>query len=422
MIACITEYGALGNGRTICTEAFRKAIEVCSLSGGGMVYVTAGTYLTGPIHFKSNINLHLEAGAEIRFSQNIQDYPLVYTRWEGVECTVYSPQIYGDGLENVSITGQGVLNGQGADWWKLVWSNGLEYPRPRLINFTKCKKIVLDGIQLVNSPSWTVHPLLSENITINNITIVNPADSPNTDGINPESCKNVHISNCHVDVGDDCVTLKAGVEDCIDKVPCENITITNCTMVHGHGGVVIGSEMSGCVRNVVISNCIFEGTDRGIRIKSRRGRGGIVEDVRVDNIIMKQVLCPFVIHLFYFCGPRGKVKYVWDKDTYPVDAATPVFRRIHFSNITARDVRACAGFLYGLPEMPAEEITFSNITVEMAEEATPAMPAMMDGIEPMSGRGFFCCNVRDIKFSHVKVQGHKGRDFEIVNGKHIDIF
>lgn len=158
-----------------------------------------------------------------------------------------------------------------------------------------------------NSPNWTIHPVRCENVTIDNLTIVNPFDSPNTDGIDPESCRNVRITGCHIDVGDDCIAVKAGTEDALEDVPCENIAITGCTMVHGHGGVVLGSEMSGGIRRVSITGCVFDGTDRGIRIKSRRGRGGAVEDVSVTGIVMNDVLCPLVINLMYFCGKDGKL-------------------------------------------------------------------------------------------------------------------
>jgi polygalacturonase len=294
------------------------------------------------------------------------------------------------------------------------------YPRPKLISFHNCNNVLIEGVTLTNSPSWTVNPILCENVTVDKITIKNPADSPNTDGINPESCKNVHISNCHIDVGDDCITLKSGTEDTELRVPCENITITNCTMVHGHGGVVIGSEMSGDIRNVTISNCVFECTDRGIRMKSRRGRGGVVEDIRINNIVMKDVLCPFIANLYYFCGPKGKDKYVWDKDPYPITSETPAFRRIHFSNITARKVRAAAGFLYGLSEMYIEDVSFENISIAMAQDAEPGMADMMSNLDPMKQRGFFCSNVKDITFNNVTISNNEGPAFYVENGINIE--
>lgn len=416
----VTDFGAAADGKTNCTSAFEEAIKAASEAGGGTVFVTAGKYLTGPIYLRSNITLHLDAGAVLLFSNDISDYKVVNSRWEGVEREVYSSCIYGDGLENIAITGRGTLDGQGDFWWKIYRENNIEYPRPKLISFQYSSNVLIEGIKLVNSPSWTINPICCENVTIDKVTIINPSDSPNTDGIDPDSCKNVHISNCHIDVGDDCIVIKSGTEDTEKRVPCENVTITNCTMVHGHGGVVLGSEMSGSIRNVVINNCVFEGTDRGIRMKSRRGRGGVIEDIRVNNIVMKDVICPFTLNLYYFCGPRGNDKYVWDKNPYPVTDETPAFRRIHFSNISAREVSASAGFLYGLAEMYAEDITFNNVDIAMKKDAEPGMPDMLSNLEPMKQRGFYCGNVHNICFTDVKISGHEGPSFEIENGSGIE--
>jgi polygalacturonase len=416
----ITVFGAVPDGTSLCSGAFASAVNACMKSGGGTVYVPAGTFLTGPIRLESNMNLYLDAGAKLVFSRNKDDYPLVHARWEGSECLVHMPMIYGNNLENVAVSGFGMMDGQGAYWWDLFKSGNLDYPRPRFISFEDSSRILIEGIKLVNSPSWTINPVRCSNVTIDKITISNPSDSPNTDGINPDSCKYVHISNCHVDVGDDCITIKSGTEKSEYKISCENITIVNCTLTRGHGGVVIGSEMSGGVKNVVISNCIFEGTDRGIRLKTRRGRGGTVEDIRVSNLVMKNVMCPFVIHQYYFCGEGGKEKIVWDKDPYPVNSGTPVFRHIHFSNITVRDANASAGFIYGLTEMPVEDIVFDNISITMAENASPGIPAMMSNLEPMKKKGFICCNVRNICFDRVIVRGHEGPAFQLKDTENIE--
>jgi polygalacturonase len=216
-----------------------------------------------------------------------------------------------------------------------------------------CKNILIEGITIRNSPFWTINPEFCENVTVHAVTINNP-HSPNTDGINPESCKYVHISNCHISVGDDCITIKSGkdIPGRTKAAPAENYTITNCTMLSGHGGVVIGSEMSGDVKKIVISNCVFDGTDRGIRIKTARGRGGVVEDIRVDNIIMKNIReSPFVLDMQY-----AKTK------EEPVSDRTPQFKNIHYSNISVSQAKQ-AGFINGLSEMPIENISFSNIEI-----------------------------------------------------------
>ncbi len=415
----IKDLGAVADGKTLCTDTFKSAVKLCNESGGGTIYVPSGTYLTGPIHLDSNITLFLDAGSVIRFVQDKNEYPLINSRWEGSEHLLYSPLIYGKDLENVSIAGYGVMDGQGSYWWKLMREKTLEYPRPRFISFENSNRVLIEGVKLIDSPAWTINPINCENITINKITIKNPADSPNTDGINPDSCKNVHISNCHVDVGDDCITIKSGTQHSAYRIPCENLTITNCTMVHGHGGVVIGSEMSGSIRNVVISNCVFEGTDRGIRIKSRRGRGGVVEDIRVNNIIMKEVFCPIVLNLYYHCGPDGKDKKVWDKNPYPVSEETPIFRRIHFSNITAREVGAAAVFLYGLPEMPVQDITFNNVSIAMSNNTEPQMPGMLSNFEPMCKQGVYCQFTKNVSFNQVTIENQEGPSYLVVNSENI---
>lgn len=228
--------------------------------------------------------------------------------------------------------------------------------RPPFIQPVRCKNVKIEGITIVNSPFWTVNPEFCDNVTIKGITIHNE-DSPNTDGINPESCSNVHISDCHISVGDDCITIKSGRDKQARRmnVPCENITITNCTMLSGHGGVVIGSEMSGSVRNVTISNCVFDGTDRGIRLKSTRGRGGVVENIRVSNIVMRNIQQEAVIlDLKYSKMPEE-----------PVSERTPIFRNIHISNLTGVDVKTPI-YIRGLEESPITDITLTNIDIHQA--------------------------------------------------------
>lgn len=417
----IKQFGAISDGETNNSKAISLAIETCAEAGGGTVYVPAGIFLTGAINLRSNVHFYLEAGSILVFNPDKTDYPIVHSSWEGVSKEVYSSCIYAKNAENISVTGYGTLDGSGYYWWNIFRRKENQYPRPKLISFDHCKNVLISGVKLSNSPSWTVHPFCCEDVTIHNIRIKNPSDSPNTDGINPESCRNVRISDCHIDVGDDCIAIKAGTEETMELMPCENITITNCIMIHGHGGIVFGSEMSGDIRNVTISNCIIEGTDRGIRMKSRRGRGGVIEDVRINNIIMNGVICPFIANLYYNCGPNGEDKYVWDKKPYPITKGTPVFRRIHFANITANEVSAAAGFLYGLAEMHVEDFTFENVSVSMAQDAKPGLPAMMVGLEPMKQRGFYCCNVSDIRFQRVTVSNHNGPAFYIENGNMIEI-
>lgn len=421
MEVSIVDFGAKPDG-SLVTEAIDQAITKLAKNGGGRVIVPAGEFYTGAIILKSNIELFLEPGSVLKFSDEQEDYPTVTSRWEGVKRSVYTSCIYAEDAKNIAVTGFGLLNGNGKKWWYLHREDrkNLKYPRPKLISFDSCENVTLRDFSIIDSPSWTINPILCYGVTVDNIKIKNPADSPNTDGIDPESCKNVRISNCQIDVGDDCIAVKAGTEDTAKRVSCENITISNCQMVHGHGGIVLGSEMSGDIRNVTISNCVFQETDRGIRIKSRRGRGGIVEDIRINNIVMDKVMCPFIMNLYYFCGPRGKDKYVWDKTPYPITEETPQFRRIHFANITARNVNASAGFIYGLSEQPVSEISFQNVAISMAENAIPGKPAMMTGIEEMTKSGFYIGCAENISFDHVSIDGVVGESYHVENSQEIE--
>ena len=391
------QLGADVTGKIPCTELINKTIDQAAAEGGGTIYFPAGTYLTATIQMKSNITLHLESGSVLRFSDNFEDYlPFVKIRWEGTVMNTLSPFIYADNAENLTITGRGTLDGNGFKWWaweretrqkikdnggklpelsklQKMWdeaNQGLEISdyykpslerkmfRPPFIQFYECNNIVIENVKIINSPFWTINPAFCDNIVISGVTINNPHQNPkgpNTDGINPTSCSNVRISDCFISVGDDCITIKSGRDADGRKYgkACENITITNCVMLAGHGGVVIGSEMSGGVKRVTISNCVFDGTDAGIRLKASRGRGGVVEDIRVDNIVMRNIQRnAFIFDLFY--DKQSKVE--------PVTERTPIFRNIHLSNITGKEI-AQIGYITGIEEMPIEEISFNNVNM-----------------------------------------------------------
>ncbi|QAY59076.1 glycoside hydrolase family 28 protein [Microbacterium protaetiae] len=390
------------------TRALQDAIDRAADSGGGRVSVAPGVHETGALRLRSRVELHLEAGAVLRFVADPALYPPVGARWEGASTTIHSPCVYARGENDIAITGRGEIDGGGAWWWSRFRDGALAYPRPTLLGLHECTRVEITGVTLRNSPAWTVHPLLCDDVRISGIRILNPPASPNTDGIDPESCRNVRISDCHIDVGDDCIAIKAGSERSPQRVACENIAITNCTMIHGHGAVVIGSEMSGGVRGVVISNCVFAGTDRGIRIKTRRGRGGTVSDVRGSNIVMDEVSCPLVINPFYFCGPDGKLPAVSDRAAYPVDAGTPRISGIHLSHVTATNVHACAAWVSGLPEAPLEEITLDDVAVSFAPDPTAAVPAMADGVPMMAGAGIHARFTTGLRLTDVRVTGASG--------------
>jgi polygalacturonase len=408
----VYDYGATGDGATLDTREIQSAIDAAAQTGGGTVFVPAGKYVTGSIFLRDNITLFLDAGAILLGSENPADYPIQTARWEGITREMHASLIAGEGLHHITITGRGTIDGRGAIWWHKHRTKTLDAPRPRLISFANSNNVLIEGVTLINSPAWTINPVRCENVTVDKITIVNPPDSPNTDGINPDSCRNVHIANCHVDVGDDCVTIKSGVETELPefRAPCENITVTNCTMVHGHGGVVIGSETSGGVHNVVISNCVFVGTDRGIRMKSRRGRGGFIEDVRVTNVVMRDVLCPFTMNLYYNVNARGD-KTVSDKNPRPLDEGTPRIRHVHLSQITARDAKIAAGFVYGLPEMPIEDLTLDDVSITMDRNAPAGYADMADDIPQMQAVGLFVRNVRGLRLRDVEITNQIGEAF-----------
>lgn len=409
----IKEYAGLAEGQKDWTNAFKAAVADCAAEGGGTIYVPAGVYNTHSIRLKTNITLNLEAGAVLNFTDDIENYEIIDIEFEGIPMKMYMPCIFAEGEKNVSVVGQGTLDGNGMRWWKELREGTLAAARPYLVCFSKCERVKLDGITLTNSPAWTVHPLYCNDVVVNNVAIKNPADSPNTDGIDPNGSQNVRISNCIIDVGDDCIAIKSGTEDTPNPMPSENITITNCNMLHGHGGVVIGSEMSGSVRNVTVSNCVFQDTDRGIRLKTRRRRGGAMENMIFQNIVMDHVLCPFIFNMYYYCGKNGKEKYVWDKAAYPVDASTPAVRDILVSNVTVINADAAAGFIYGLAEQPVENIVFSNCRIKMTENGPAGEPAMLSNMPPMQQAGFFIRNAKGIEFHQTKIENVKGEVFDI---------
>lgn len=402
-----------GRRRKKDTAAIQRAIDSCAKLGGGTVVLPPGKYLTGAVRLKSYITFDVEAGATMLGSPDPEDYPLYENAWG--DRNEYSSLIYADGVEHITIRGQGTIDGQGQFWWRrLGWPDRRKIApeertaaeraelakvangRPHMIKLVRSKFIVLEGLHLINSAEWTVHPLLCEFVRIDGITIENPVPSPNTDGINPESCRNVQILNSRIDVGDDCVTLKSGKDEAGRRVgrPDENITINNCVMLRGHGAVTIGSEMSGGVRNVVVSNCVFQGTDVGIRVKSQRGRGGVVEGFNVANVVMQDVASAFTITTFY----TGTDK---PGDVFPVDAGTLRFRDFHFSNITARGSKT-AGQITGLKEMPVENITFS-------------------GVQIRAQTGMKITNAKDVLFRDSMIEVEKGDVFSLANSLGIDV-
>lgn len=420
----VTKYGVYNDGETNNTKAIKAVIEIAEKNGGGIIYFPSGKYISGSIELKSNMTLYLESGALILGSENKEDYPMITKEIvEGYTREGHAAMVYAINAENIALEGRGTIDGRGYNWWP----DKKNEHRPRMFQPILCDNVRIAGVTLKNSPMWTVHPMCCTNVTIDDITIKNPSDSPNTDGINPESCSGVHISNCTVDVGDDCLTIKSGTEDDLlqKQYPCENIVVTNCTMLNGHGGVVIGSEMSGGVKNVTISNCVFNGTDRGIRIKTRRKRGGCVEDILINNIMMTNVFAPITVNGYYQCGagvsPDDMSLFSLEK--LPVTENTPVMKNIIISNVRATKATASAGYIYGIPESPVEGLRISNYSVEMIEtdEEIKDKPIMAFHIKKTAGTGLYCCFCKDVSFSNVSIKVTNGPAVKIEKSEDISL-
>jgi polygalacturonase len=455
------DFDAKGDGIFDDSEAIKEAIKYCLKKNGGTIFFPAGNYLTGPIQLIDNLTLYIDSGAVISFIDDFNKYPPVFTRWEGVECYALSPLIFGNKLENINIIGSGTLNGNGQKWWKVyknikkqgrkkpetkiekklaelnpgfenAGSGGggreMQFLRPPLIQFFKCNKVKIDGITCKNSPFWNTHIVYCNDVNISNAYFVNPSDAPNTDGLDIDSSYNVHILNCTFDVGDDCLCLKSGTDSDGRRIgkPTENITITNCTMLHGHGGVVMGSDIAGGIKNVTISNSIFIGTDRGIRIKSRRGRGGFVEDIHANNLIIKEALSPIVFNLLYKCGAEKKDDYLFYLDNkIPVTEETPIIKNISLSNITAREVYSTAVFLHGLPESTIKNLRLDNIEIGFSKDPSKigGEAAMAKGIDFSLNekKGFWANYIEDVRLTNIKISGLETKEIDINNSNNITI-
>ena len=417
----LTKYGGVADGQTLNTEAFRKAIAACA-AGGGTVLVPRGLWLTGPIALQSNVNLHLATGALVQFTADRRQYPLIKTTWEGEEAVRSQAPISGVDLTNIAITGNGTFDGNGdawrpvkksklneSQWQKLVASGGVlsekkdywypsagslkgnqlaaagtprksldltafddirDFLRPNMLSLTRCKQVLLEDFVIQNSPAWTIHPLLCGNLTVRRVTARNPWYGQNTDAIDIESCRNGLIEGCTFDVGDDGLCIKSGrdAEGRKRGVPTENFIIRDCRVYHAHGGFVIGSEMSGGVRNLYVSNCTFMGTDVGLRFKTARGRGGVVENIFVDGIDMTDIAGEAVLFDMYYAA-KDPVPMAGESTAPPVIAAqplnegTPQFKGFRISNITCKG--ATTGILVrGLPEMSIKDISIENAVIE----------------------------------------------------------
>lgn len=378
----ITDFGAVGDGKTLNTDAFRNAVAACAKAGGGTVIVPSGTFLTGPFSLDSNLDLRLGAGSTILFSDKPADLKLTESGFEN--------DISAEDCHDVAITGSGTIDGNGRYFWlNFVGPKNDPYDdpwmphRPRLIALNNCTRVLVQGVTLTNSPMFHLVPSRCRDVTIDGIRIVSPANSPNTDGIDPSGV-NFLITGCTIDTGDDCIAVKGGSRYDPDRPAVENFLITGCTFLHGHG-MSIGSETNGGVRNIVVRDCTFNGTEAGIRLKSPRGRGGIAENLTYENLTMKNVKIPILITSWYPKIPVRPELY----GAHPITPLTPIWRHILIRNVTAVD-GAIAGRIAGLPEMPVEDVVLENVRISADKP-----------IEIMHARG--------IQFSNCRISAASGK-------------
>ena len=420
--------------------AFAAAKAFFTESGGGVLRVGAGVWNTAPIELCSDMTLQLDEGAVLSFIPQFELYRPVKTRWEGVCCWAMHPCLFVSNAHDVSITGSGVLDGNGRLWWDAVpvkrqqtgpvdpiekelaslnpdykthASGGggriSQFLRPSLLQFYECTDVHVSGITLRNSPCWTFHPVFCDRLTVEGMHVCNPSDSPNTDGMDIDSCTNVLVKDCRISVGDDGICIKSGSGPDGIRVnrPSDHITVTGCTVEKGHGGVVIGSETAGGVHNVTVKDCVFNGTDRGIRIKTRRGRGGAISGLTFDGITITGCLCPITVNMFYRCGSKGTENELFSQQPLPVTDSTPSIRDVRIVNVHAEGCRASAGFVAGLPESPVTGLSISDSTFSVAETdaASPALAEMYAGVPDTDSKSFRIINADDPAFAGVNVQG-----------------
>jgi DNA sulfur modification protein DndE len=456
----IVRYGAKADGLTVNTKAINQAIELCNTAGGGTVIIQKGLWVTGPIVLKNNVNLHLEKGALLQFSKNYDDYPIVLTTWEGQDSYRCQAPIWGVDLENIAITGEGVLDG-GGDVWRAIkkekqtagqWANLIKsggvtdekqnnwYPsekslkgnmipnagrilngvkptpeelasykdflRPNMLSLTRCKNIIIEGVTFQNSPAWTMHPLLCEHISVKNVTVKNYWYAQNSDAIDLESCRNGILEGCTFDTGDDGITIKSGRDEQGRKrgIPTENFIIKNCIVYHAHGGFVIGSEMSGGVRNMFISDCTFMGSDVGLRFKTARGRGGVVENIYVNNINMTEIPGEAILFDMYYAAKDpvradGKENELPTIKAEPLNEGTPQFKDFYIKNIVCKGAET-AILIRGLPEMAIKNINIENAIIE-------------------SNKGLVCVEAENISLKNVTLLTNDKTVMQVQNSKNV---
>ena len=429
----VRDFGAAGDGAKDDTSALQAAILCCPKDS--RVLIPEGTYRIGPLFLKSDLRLELAKGAVLSAIPDYRRYPILpgliqsfdeeseynLGSWEGNPLDSFASIITGIHVQHVILYGEGTIEGNATheNWWKddgRLKTGGAF--RPRTIFLGYCEDVTVQGIRIQNSPAWTLHPYFSNQTRWIDLEIRNPKISPNTDGMDPESVDGLEVVGVRFSLGDDCIAVKSGkyYMGSTYKAPSQNIEIRQCYMRYGHGSVTLGSEIGAGVRHLSCHDCIFEDTDRGLRIKTRRGRGkdSVIDDILFENIEMDGVLTPFVVNSYYWCcDPDGKSEYVRCKDPLPVDDRTPQIRSLRFRNISARNAHASAAFLYGLPEAKIEEIEFSHVRISFADDPRPDYPAMMADVAPCTRQGLMIRNCKKLILSDVSVEGAEGPAYDL---------
>ncbi|MEX1377481.1 MAG: glycoside hydrolase family 28 protein [Eubacteriales bacterium] len=420
----VLDFYAVGDGKKDDTKAIQLAVNTCPENG--RVQIPAGIYHISPITLKSNITIEIMKDAVLLGSMDEDDYSVLpgevpssqdgkkleCVSWEGCPVASHQSLLSAYHAHDIHIVGEGIVDGnaQNSTWW--INPKQRKIARPKIFFTNKCRNIFVSGVTFKNSPCWHLHPYNSTDLGFYDIKIIAPKDSPNTDGCNPESCDRVEIIGAHFSVGDDAIAIKSGkmYEGKAKNIPASNHTIRNCLMEYAHGAVVLGSEMSGGVKDLSVTQCLFKNTDRGLRIKTRRGRGkdAVIDGITFENIIMDGVLTPLVVNMYYFCDPDGKSGYVQNKSPLPVDDRTPYLGRFYFRNMVCNGCSVAAGFFYGLPEQPIEEIQIENVKIAFRQDAEYGHPAMMSDIEECTKLGLYFNNVKKVKLSNIDISGAVG--------------
>lgn len=425
----VKDFGARGDGVSNDTSFIQSAILACP--DQGTVYLPKGKYFVTPLFLRSHITLWLDEDAELLGSPDRHDYPILpgmtqstdekseysLSSWEGNPLTSFASLITAINCEDVDIIGPGVINGNAdaSDWWEDHRTKRIAW-RPNTVFFNSCKHMRMQNVTIKNSPCWTIHPYYSEDLSFLDLTIQNPYDSPNTDGFDPESCRNVFLIGTKISVGDDCIAIKSGKYYMAKNhfMRTENVVIRNCNLERGHGSVTVGSEIAGGVTGVKVDQCLFDSTDRGIRIKTRRGRGtrSLLDNICFNNIRMQNVHMPITLNMFYFCDPDGHTDFVQNTNPAPVNEMTPKIGSISVKNTVCTGVDSCFLCAYGLPEMPIEKIELQNVQADFlpAEQQKEDRPVMMDHFTPIKGVGVWAANVEELILHAVTIHGAQEKE------------